>query len=196
MSFKYLIFDLGNVIITNDWFDKYSKVFKIPNKLAWKVYTTYWTRLKEGSITEEEFWKLFLIDAKLKITLKKAKELWREEQKPIENMFELLKKLKKNYKLVALTNIGDGWLEFKREKYGLDKYFKKIFASCEMHAYKPNPEVYKNVLKDLKVMGEECIFIDDKQRGLSPARKLRIHAIQFKGQKGLEKELRELGIKF
>lgn len=196
MAYKILIFDLGNVIITNDWFDRYSKVFKIPNELSWKVYVNHWTKLKEGKITENEFWKLFLDDVKLKIPIKQAKILWREEQKPIENMLNLLKKLKKNYKLMALTNIGDGWLEFKREKYELDKYFEKIFASCDMHMYKPNPKVYEKVLKDLKVKGEECIFIDDKSRALPPARKLGIHTIQFKGQEELEKELKELSIKF
>ena len=204
MKFTTIIFDLGNVILTNDWHyecpekDKeFSDYFFISNDNMEKGWGKFWPDFKLGEITEEEFWRGFLeISGAKLIDIEKAKEIYRKYQLEIEGMPELVRKLKNDYTLVALTNIGKEWLTFKLEKFSLQNTFDPIISSCHSGIAKPNPEIYDILVEKLQRKPEECIFIDDKESNLIPARKLGITTILFTNQEELEKKLKTLNIKF
>ena len=61
---------------------------------------------------------------------------------------------------------------------------------------KPDKRAYDLVLKELSEDPANCLFIDDLERNLPPAKKLGMKTILFSTQENLEKELRALGIKF
>jgi putative hydrolase of the HAD superfamily len=48
---------------------------------------------------------------------------------------------------------------------------------------KPELKIYRLTLKKLKVKPEECIFIDDKEKNLKPAKKLGIKTVLAKNPK-------------
>jgi 2-haloacid dehalogenase len=122
--------------------------------------------------------------------------IWREYQKPIENVLDLLEKLRKHYRLAALTVISKEWLDYKREKYNLDGYFETIVSSGYSGLIKPDPDFYKLLIEKLHVRPEECVFIDDSTRNLLPAEELGMKTLLFTGQKELEKNLKEIGIRY
>ncbi|OGH06104.1 MAG: hypothetical protein A2W22_04295 [Candidatus Levybacteria bacterium RBG_16_35_11] len=204
MEIKAIVFDLGNVVLTNDHcyhtleelkefsdhlnitLDNMETAFNFP----WKDYST-------GKISEEEFWKRYLFTARANsIDIDYAKNFYRRNQKENENMLSLLRKLAKNYILAALTTIPKEWLKFKKEKFNLDKYFKTIVASGEVGLRKPDPLVYKMILDKLKIPANHILFIDDREDLLLPAKDLGIKTILFRGQKDLEEKLKELEISF
>ena len=208
MDIKTIIFDLGNVVLTNDWhyncpekFQEYSDHFDITQDDMERGWKAAWPEFSVGEISEEDFWKIFLENADAKnIDIEIAKNLWRKYQKPIENTFELLKKLKQHYRLAALTTISKEWLDYKREKYNLDEYFEVIISSGYSGLIKPHDEIYELAAKELKeklgVNPEECLFVDDAKSNLLPAEKLGIKTVLFTKQAELEKELKELGIRY
>lgn len=197
-----LIFDLGNVILTNDWhdnnqdkFQEYLKVFGIDYKNMEKGWNAAWSQFSVGQITEDEFWENFLSTAGARsIDIEKAKELWRKYQKPIDNMLELLSKLKAKYKLGALTTISREWLDFKRDKFHLDDYFEVIVSSGYLGKGKPEKIVYEVILSKLNVLPQNSVFIDDTQELLKTAAELGIKTIHFKNEQQLANDLRKLGV--
>lgn len=204
MKITHIIFDLGNVILTNDWhsewpekFREYSDYFGVSYDDMEKGWHTFWPQFSLGKITEEEFWSGFLnaADAKI-IDIEHAKRLWRKYQRPIENMLDLLGRLKKYYKLAALTTISKEWLDYKKNKYNLDNYFNIIVSSGYSGLAKPDPKIYDLIIQQLRVDPQECLFVDDNERTLPPAKSRGMEVILFKSQQRLEKELRESGIKF
>ena len=67
MSIKAIIFDLGNVILTNDWhcdwpekFKAFSGYFGITYDEMEKGWYAAYPDFKLCKISEEEFWKIFL----------------------------------------------------------------------------------------------------------------------------------------
>lgn len=110
-------------------------------------------------------------------------------------MLDLLEKLKRKYKLAALTTISREWLDYKKAKYNLDSYFELIISSGYSGFKKPNLEIYRIILEKLNKKPEECLFIDDSLEALLPAKKLGIKTILFSGQSDLEKNLKKLKIK-
>jgi len=204
MSITTLIFDLGNVILTNDWhyncpekFKEYSDFFGLSYDDMERGWNAYWPQFNIGKITEDEFWKGFLQTAGAeKIDIKQAQKFWRKHQRPIKDMLNLLKKLKKHYRETALTTISKEWLDYKKEKYALDAYFEMIVSSGYSGLAKPRSQIYELIIQKLNVKPEECLFIDDAEENLLPAQQLGMKTIHFIGQKNLEEKLRELKIVF
>ena len=115
---------------------------------------------------------------------------------PIENMLHLLKKLRPNYKLGALTTISKEWLDYKSKKYKLKDYFDVIVSSGYSGLCKPDPAIYEIIIKKLNAKPNETVFIDDAQMCLLPAKAMGIKTIQFKSQAQLERELLKLKVLF
>jgi len=199
---KTIIFDLGGVVLTNDFdlnneefFNKFSRCFSLTKEDMQDGWKTVHHRFFEGKINEEEFWGV-LLKTKNMEDIEKAKKIWRKHQRPLENMFDLLKKLKRKYRLAALTNVSKEWLSFKIKKFRLDDYFDLIVSSCYVGIAKSEKSIYKIFVEKLSETPKECLFIDDKERNLAPARELGMETLLFKGQRDLEAKLKGMGIEF
>jgi len=203
MVINNIIFDFGGVILTNDWncgtksffteFSEYFNVSTVDMERGWRAgHHSFF----EGKITEDVFWELFLEEAKSdKTDVEEAKKIWRKYQNKLES-FDLLAKLKSKYTIVGFTNISKEWLDFKKEKFKLDDYFDVIISSGYFGVAKTNQGIYDIVMKKLNVESADCVFIDDIERNLKPARKMGMKTILFKGKNDLEIKLMEIGIKF
>jgi epoxide hydrolase-like predicted phosphatase len=110
------------------------------------------------------------------------------------SMPELVKKLGKNYRLAALTDCGKEWLEFKLKKSGLEKVFDPVISSCHSGVRKPDEKIYKILIERLNMEPSQCVFIDDNESNLLPARKLGIYTVLFQNQEQLEEEFGKLNI--
>lgn len=199
MEITTIIFDLGGVVLTNDWhfdcpekFQAYSDYFGVSYDDMERGWKAAWPAFKIGKITEEDFWKTFLQTAGAKIIeIEKAKQLWRKYQKPIENMLDLLSKLKENYRLAALATIGREWIDYKRKVFKLNDYFDVIISSGYFGFTKPDPRIYRFIIKELEVKPRQCLYVDDQLSLLSPAKLMGMKTIYFRGQKKLEIQLKE-----
>ena len=68
----------------------------------------------------------------------------------------------------------------------LDKSFKKMFLSHEMHLLKPDPEIYRRAIEESGHAAGECLFIDDSQINVDGAIAVGMHAVLFRpGQDSL-----------
>src|SRR5438105_5059771 len=116
---KVILFDLGEVVLTNDWhyecpekFAAYSNYFGIiydQMELGWNAALPLY---ELGKISEDEFWSIFLKNAQTnKMDIQIAKKLWREYFGSKPEMFEILKKLRSHYRLSVLSATGKEWLE-------------------------------------------------------------------------------------
>lgn len=197
---KALVFDLGNVVLTNDY------PYNTPEELKEfcdyfgvtmdNSYSGFWSAFPDfvlNKCSEDEFWKRMLYSAHAKKEdIEHAKKLYRKNQKEIESMLTLLSKLKKNFSLAALSTIPSEWLEFKRKKFNLDSYFEHIVSSGEYRIQKPDPEIYRKIIGKMNLKPSEMVFIDDKESNLLPAQDLGMKTILFRGQGDLEKQLSQV----
>ncbi len=116
-------------------------------------------------------------------------------QKPFSETLEILKKLRKNYKLGLITNTFYQSFEKLEEKFEINNIFDIVLKSYETKILKPKPEVFKLMIKKLNLSPKDCIFVDDFHMNLKPAKKLGMKTILFKNNKQLIKDLKEFGIK-
>jgi putative hydrolase of the HAD superfamily len=109
-------------------------------------------------------------------------------------MFELLKKLKKNYMLAVLSSTGKEWLAYKIKTYTLDSYFSHYITSCDTHLKKTDTKIYTHALDTLHIKPEESLFIDDKQKILDVAQSVGMHTLLFTDTNQLSVDLHTLNI--
>jgi len=97
-----------------------------------------------------------------------------------------LKKLKKHYKLVILTN------DIKNYKYkekickrvGLSGIFEKIFCSSDIGYAKPHKKAFLTITNYFKLKHSEIVFVAHSKDELEGAIKHRIKTIAYKWDKG------------
>ncbi len=105
---------------------------------------------------------------------------------------ELVKALKKNYKLAILSNASPREIS---EMGEVSEYFDAIVLSSEVGFGKPKKEAYEIVLSKVGVSSTEAIFIDDTLENVEGAKKAGIEAVLYKDTEQLKKDLKKRGVR-
>jgi len=90
--------------------------------------------------------------------------LWNKKSilsRPFEETMEVLEDLKKDYKIVLLSNSDNFSYNQVMEKFDLDKYFDKKYMSFETGVLKTDPEIFAKILSDFDVSNEDAVMVGD-----------------------------------
>lgn len=115
---------------------------------------------------------------------------------PIPTTFDLIRKLKKRYKIGLLSNTGEISFEHVIKPVEVFELFDTITLSFEVKAMKPAKEIYFDALEKLNLEPEECVYMDDIEEFAEAATKLGIHGIHYTSHERLVGELKRLNVKF
>ena len=101
---------------------------------------------------------------------------------PAPDDVALVKELGQKYDVFLLSNNNALSMilhrpNFERAGLPLDKSFKKMFLSHEMHLLKPDPEIYRQAIAQSGYKADECLFIDDSQKNVDGALAVGMHAV-------------------
>jgi putative hydrolase of the HAD superfamily len=149
--------------------------------------TLYWTdrpAYDEGKLTGIAFWQKFLRDLGLPVNPAMVEELnlWDARmwttQNPVMLAWQLA--LKQHGLLTAiLSNMGDNVLDNMKRTFDWLPRFDVLVWSYQLHMIKPDPAIYRYLLKELGTRPEETLFIDDRLVNVEAAQSLGIKALEF-----------------
>ncbi len=201
---KSVIFDLGNVLALHDAriaAKRYAKLTGMSFKEVWDTILTSKTEkaYTRGEITSYEFFRYAKGLAKpgTKMTYAQFRDIWNEIFVENIGMEKVLKDLKKHYPLYLISNTNAMHYRYLVGKYWhLLKHFRRRFPSHEVGARKPDPEIYRRVLKAVKLKPEHTVFVDDHPGFIEGARSVGMHGILFKKPAQLLRELKKLGVRY
>jgi HAD superfamily hydrolase (TIGR01549 family) len=74
---------------------------------------------------------------------------------------EVLAELSKKYKLALVSNTDCFSAVNVVKKFGLEKYFSRIFWSYDLGMIKSNPRMFQHVLDELEVTADEAAMVGD-----------------------------------
>lgn len=189
---KVVGFDLGGVYLSDCWDgfvrEKIVEKFHVDRDKLEEKNNLLHKKISDGLISEDVF--LTELTGSDKKTIEDVKSYIRSLNKVIyPELLGLMKKLKRNYKLVLTNNEGREWNESRIKKFNLDKIFDEILTSCFIGYSKPSENYFKEVLARLNIKPSELLFIDNTIRNVISAQNLGIVAIHFKNPAQLAREL-------
>ncbi|HVE81154.1 MAG TPA: HAD family hydrolase [Candidatus Dormibacteraeota bacterium] len=96
--------------------------------------------------------------------VERSLEIPLEKQQPFEETLEILPDLQQDYKLGLITNTYSLAFIKLDSKYKLGQYFDFILPSYQAGLLKPDPKIFKLMLKKLGVAAEEALMVGDSLR--------------------------------
>lgn len=188
---KTIIFDLGNVVIPYNIHQYARNIYKIlrfkklEKEEAQEISASEklnLMRMYEKGMPQEEFYNEM---NKFRIPFGKNLIKLLEKStylpyKPISlEMSTLLKQLKKDYSLAALSNITEPHKKYVLKNYLLRELFDYLFFSCDLGMRKPEDKIFEFVLERVNSKPYETVFIDDFKPNVEAASRKGINSILF-----------------
>ena len=122
-----------------------------------------WHLFKEKGFTEERISQLR--EGRNRIYLK----LLEEKAGAIDGAENVLKQLYGKKIIGVVTSSRKDHFEIIHKKTGFNKYFDFVLTSDDYEHTKPNPEPYIKAIEKSGMNKEECIAVEDSERGLRAA---------------------------
>jgi len=197
---RTIIFDLGNVIIPFDFKRGYTALAAHVDYPAEEISpriraTGLVERFETGLIEPRPFVDELTRAIGAPITYEQFCEMWTSiflEHTLIP--IELVRELKKSYRMVVLSNTNAIHIEMVREQYPILGEFDQLVLSHEVKAMKPSPLMYSAAVEAAQARPDECFFTDDIAAYVEGARAFGIDAEQFLGYDKLLTDLRARGV--
>jgi putative hydrolase of the HAD superfamily len=198
---KTLIFDLGGVYFTSGTRnapEKFRQLFGIPDAKTNEVLNgPLGMRYRMGLLTEEAFWREAQTIFGTDIDFRRLRDVWLSAYIPIDGTIDLIDNLKSNgYEILYLSENVEERIAYLENRYRFIHHFHSGVFSYQANMVKPDIKLYELVLGCTKSRPSECVFIDDKDDFLEPARKLGMSAVQFQNPLQLRDDLMSLGVVF
>jgi glucose-1-phosphatase len=197
---RAIIFDIGRVLLRVDISRALAGLAEniplSPDEI-WSAISNdpRWTDWQEGRISPHD-WHLHL--AKRlggSLTFEQFVDSWNRALDPapiLENSF--LEKLSRRYRLALLSNTDPIHVAHMNATYNFLRFFPARIYSCSVGVSKPNPLIYREALRAVKLRAEEAVYIDDIPAYVEAAQRLGMASIPFRSPERLETDLRALGV--
>jgi len=201
---KALIFDMGGVLVDLDIedcknaFKEYLGYYNIDNIIDACHQKGIYGDLEEGTLSAEGFREAVLADSRPGSLAEDVdRAMWHILVGIEPYKADMLRKLAGSYELYLLSNNNPICLPharsiFKEAGIPLEDIFKKCYYSFEMKALKPSEAIYKAVIEDVGMSGEEMLFIDDSRRNVEGAITAGLPAVYYEPGTDLDALLAEV----
>ena len=184
MNKKYFIFDIGNVLVDFDFQVLLKQIaadsgtpVEQPTERDLEMHHA----VEEGVISDQEFVDFLNKSKGLSWTVDTLIGVWQEMFTVNQTGYGMFREaIARGLPVYTLSNIAEHHIEaIERNWPGFFDGATGLFLSYQVGARKPNAEIYRCMLDDLGVKGEQCLFLDDLERNIEAARAAGIQAHQF-----------------
>jgi putative hydrolase of the HAD superfamily len=190
-----LFFDVGGVILTNGW-DRPAR------RRAAEHFELDWDEFEERHelvVSDFETGRIGLKQYLDRTTFYQSRPFTHDEVKsfiwaqsqPHPESLALVAELARSgkYLLATLNNESRDLNGYRIEHFQLRDYFAAFFSSGFLGVRKPDERIYQLALEITQRSPDECLFVDDRALNVECARRLGMHAIQYRDPAQLQKEV-------
>ncbi len=197
MGLRAVVFDYGMVLTGPPDAEAHAALVRITGLPVERFESIYWAdrhAYDEGKLTGIAFWQKFLREAGLPPNQNMVEELnlwdarmWTTED-PAMLVWQL--EIKKRGLLTGiLSNMGDNVLDNMKRTFDWLPRFDVLVWSYQLLMAKPDPAIYRHLLKELGTRPEETLFLDDRSVNVEAARVLGMKALEFSTVERLREDL-------
>lgn len=196
MHYKTIFLDWGGVIGSDPGDDFLGDLLlKIGATETQKdeILDTYKIDFMRGDISEGEYWQALRERYGLTIHDSISEEFQKWQGLNVnQKVLKLVHQAQaKKIKVAILSNVIEPTYNAIKQA-GYYDLFDDVIASCKVGYAKPEKEIYILALQRLGVSSKESVFVDDKQKCITPAIELGFKTILAENENQMIKDLSEL----
>ena len=201
-GYSAIVFDLGKVLLPFDYkiilenLDEVEKGLGEKFALFYKNNYDVHRKFERGDLSTEEFTDIMLDVLEHKVSKEKFYEIYSNMFSVNRELVAVLPMLKKNYRLVLLSNTNDIHQRYGWQDNQFLRLFDKLVLSHKVGAVKPEEKIYRAVEAFTHAPPGSHFYIDDIPEYVAGGKKLGWDAVQFVGNKELFGEFEKRGIKW
>ena len=199
-NLRAIIFDIGRVLVRVDVARAMQGLATGSSLTPSELWSAIekdprWADWQEGRIAPHDWYLHLAQRLGGRLSFEQFTEAWNRalDPAPIHNdaFFE---KLSKRYRLGLLSNTDPIHVRHLEGTYSFFAFFPARIYSCVVGASKPNPLIYRQALRAVKVQAEQALYIDDVAAYVEAAKHLGLGGIQFQSPAQLASDLKTLGV--
>lgn len=141
-----------------------------------------WIETDRGTLSDADYLAGVLrrLPSRLHAMAKYLYAHWHEMPEPIPAMERVVGRMKQNgYGIYLLTNMSGRFYRFYK-KIPAIRYFDGMVVSADVHAVKPEPEIYLELFRRFGLRPEECFFVDDREENVQAGLELGMQGFCFR----------------
>ena len=197
-----LLFDLGNVLYTFDMSLPKEFLLKHAPDMAPEGLLKLKDRLRAyetGEIDTMEFYRAVKQDTGYTGEFEDFRRAFSNIFRENPDVIPLIPKLEKKYPLFLLSNPNEMHIEHILKHFKALEHFRDVIYSFQVHAAKPDPEIFRRVVERFGVNPETTLFIDDLEKNIAAAEESGFRVLHYPVEEGkpllnLQDELTKIGI--
>ncbi|HIZ85057.1 MAG TPA: HAD family phosphatase [Candidatus Coprenecus stercoravium] len=113
-----------------------------------------------------------------------------------QDRIDALLMFRDKYRMLLLSNtnpIGMAYCRklFRRRGYDAKELFERQYLSYKMRLAKPDPEIFREVIRDSGILPEETLYIDDSPANIEAAKALGFNVVLFNTRDNLYGKISE-----
>jgi putative hydrolase of the HAD superfamily len=184
-AFDHIFFDIGGVLGSNGWdheqraaaaahFDLDTADFQYRHEETVGA-------LESGTISLDEYLDLTVFCEHRPFTREAFRAFMFAQSVPFPDSIAVVRDLRAHTaaQLMTLNNESRDLNVHRIQAFGLCALFSAFFTSCWLGVRKPTREIYEKVLGITQAEPRRCLFVDDREQNLGPARALGMSTIRF-----------------
>jgi putative hydrolase of the HAD superfamily len=201
MQHALVIFDLGGVLVdfeTDRLINAASQVLGRPfEEVRAAIYEdSLLLPLEVGQIKPQVYYERLKEQLPLPWKYEQFVRIWNDSLRENPDTVWMLQRLRKRYKLMALTNTNVLHLEYIRTQMPSLTVLDHWVASCDVGLRKPDQEIYRLALTRAGVRANSAVYVDDRPEMVEAGRQAGLTAIRFEHHRQLEQDLQSVGLQF
>jgi len=201
---KVILFDLGMVLVDFDHNKAAERISAFCSKTPRQIYNLFFqspatAAFEAGKITPEDFYLRVKDMLDLNLSFNSFVSIWNDIfflTPHNRSVYRLANTLRANYKTALVSNINTLHYEYLRKNFPVFGVFDKIFLSFQLGLIKPDKEIYKKVIQELKVSPQEIFYTDDRQELVESANSQGMRGRVFVNFRQLMGDIQSAGITF
>ena len=197
---RAVVFDFGNVISRFDLAVVLKRFAKNSGKSVLEVeellhgHRDVFKKYETGLIGSHEFYRRVAHVCGLSMTEAEFIHAYTDKFTPIKETIELIRQLKGRCPLGLLSNTSEWDFEYGIKPLEVFPLFDVVTLSFRVHAMKPSPEIYHELLINLDVAPHEILYFDDVPENVEAGRSHGMQAVQFRGPEDAIRAVKETGL--
>ena len=199
-SITTLVWDVGGVLLTNGW--DHTERAEVAGEFGLDLadlnrrHEAVFDGYERGRTTLSSYLHDTVFYTPRPFTAEAFRAAIHRRSRPHPEVIELARQYSgtNRYRMAVLNNEGQEFNEYRIGTFGLAEIFSVFFSSCYTGLRKPEPLAYRQVVQMLQEPPPSCVFVDDREENLVPARHLGMRTIRFEDASGLERELAQMGV--